>query len=179
MRPTPAVVPPVVALALLGGVGCAAEVYQRTLDMPVGADRERVASELRDLAYCREREPPQRQQRYARCAHPGLELGQSWVLVEFDRDGVWQAARRLERYATGNEALRRWNELTALRRVQSGDDSQDARRYVVGAGRLPEGATAWLSWYVQGGRAVASVYLMRDAPPGRPNVIEELIEVSR
>lgn len=166
----------VATFLLFAGCGAGARGPAQ-FDLFVG--RARAEQQLRDAKLCREPGPQRRSELYRRCDEPGHQRGAMWARVEYDRSDRLALVQIMERYATAEEATERWNQLVQERAAAHGEESKDARSAVTKLGRVPAGTTLWMSWYVDGGVSIVSVYLVRDAVGDDPNVVQEFVAAPR
>jgi len=163
------------SLVVVVAAGCGAAVEEAPIAMPMWVERGAVRERLAEQGYCGKSGPVRRVESYERCKSPGLQPADSWVVVEYDREGRVQALRRFERYASEGEATERWQTLVEARRRRHGHDSAEARTAISDAGKVPPGTASWLSWMREDGQVLESVYLVRPESAKDASVIEEII----
>lgn len=157
---------------LLGSSGCAGSARHAPLSVAPGSDRAGVVSGLRGHDYCRPEGPERATETFVRCDRPGLAIGESWVVAEYDTDDRLVRMRRLERQPDQKTATERWNHLVEERTRALGPTSPDAKARLSELGETPDGATSWAAWYDEQGRVVIGVYLVRPPAERDPNVVE-------
>ncbi len=158
---------------LVAATGCASGA-RKALDVPLGTSRADAVSVLRAHEFCRPEGRMQAIENYPRCDQVGLELSESWVVARYDREGKLERLTRYERQRDETAAAERWEALITEGRKTRGAESEDAKKRAGEMGDTPEGAIAWVAWFVQGSAAIDVLYLVRAASPKTPNIVEDV-----
>lgn len=137
-----------------------------------GQSRAVAEDDLRSTKYCRHEAREKRTQSYVRCGVKGLELGESWIVIDYSPSGSVARVRRMEHYSDHKSATKRWSALIGERRAQLGEESQEARSRLADHGEAPLGAVAWKAWFSKGLDQVIGVYLVKPDDPREPQVVE-------
>jgi len=156
------------SVALIGCGGAA------RLAVPVPLEQDRVGAEasLTKQKFCRHETREQRIQSYVRCHSKGLEIGESWIVVDYDKADRVAKVQRMELYPTHEEATKRWNALVEERAKERGAESEQARAAMATLGEAPMGAVVWKVWRVSGSNQLDAIYLVKPTSKGAPNVVE-------
>ncbi len=147
-----------------------------TLEFPLklGTQREDAEELLVGKKLCRRESAELAKQSYVRCKTKGFTIGDSWLVVDYDRSGRVVRALRLEHYPKQSQATKRWNALVEARRETLGGESQDAREQLASLGEAPAGAVVWKAWRQGPAGHLLGVYLVKPEEEGKPNVVEVL-----
>ncbi len=144
------------------------------LHAATGQSRAQAENALKGNHYCRLEPREQSKQSYVRCGVKGYELGESWVVVDYDELGSVTRVTRMEHFEDGDKATERWNALAQERGQSLGAESAQARSRLAALGEAPEGAVLWKAWQGTGLDELVGLYLVRPSDPKDPQVVEVL-----
>ena len=162
-------------LGLLAACGGASA--EAPLTVPVGTTRDQLAGDLRRHQYCESKEhvaPEATTETFPRCAAPGHEFSQSWVVAHFDGGGRAVKIQRFERFDDEARGLERFNQLVEKRAAASGAPSEDAKAALSAQQELPAGTKTWVAFHA-GEHTLVGVYLLAPRPPEYASVLEEVV----
>lgn len=153
------------------GIGCGGAATKELRVVP-GHNRSQAESALRKSNYCRGDAATHKLQRYGRCGVKGFETGESWVAVDYNKQGEVVRARRMERFGSHREAVDRWSNLWEAKKEKLGKSSAQARTELGSMGETPEGAVTWKVWFSSNESHLIGLYLVKPSDPNSPQVIE-------
>jgi hypothetical protein len=157
--------------------GCGGAAAEGPLTIPTGMDRPGLVHELEHHAYCAGKDPPDaktHEEIFPRCDAPGLDYGQSWVVVSYDEGGRVEKLQRWEKYSDADRLQDRFNDLVAKRTAQSGPASDLAKSRMLAVQPLPPGTKTWVAFQA-GDYALAGIYLVDPQPPAYASLLEEIV----
>jgi len=143
------------------------------IPLSLGQNRGQVEAALENQNYCRDGSRKQSQS-YLRCHVKGLELGESWFVIDYDKEQDVMRVRRMERFPTHQDATKRWNSLVAERSEELGEESPEAREAIAILDQAPAGAVLWKVWRRVGSGVLNAIYLVKPRTEMDPNVVEVL-----
>lgn len=152
-------------------LGCASNSSLR-IPLTPGQGRGLAEASLEKHNYCRDGSRKQSQS-YLRCHTKGLEIGESWFVVDYDKEQGVTRVQRMERFPTHEDATKRWNSLVAERSEELGEESPEAREAIAILDEAPAGAVLWKVWRHTTGD-LNGIYLVKPKTEIDPNVIEVL-----
>ena len=154
-------------------VGCGAGTDLR-FPASLGKSRDVTEASLEQRKYCRHEPRRMQSQSYVRCKTKGFSLGESWLVVDYNDSQDVVRVRRMEHYATHEEATKRWNALVAERSEELGAESQEGRDIMAQLGEAPAGSVAWKVWRRGDAGNLSAIYLVKPDAADDPNVVEVL-----
>lgn len=155
-------------------IGCSAATANGPLTVALGTPRDKTVSSLKGSDYCRREGPPQVIENYPRCDSPGFQLGESWVVARYNKNGRLDRLTRYERQPDEKHATDRWGALVKAARREFGEESKEARIRLAEISEPPDGAVAWVAWFSPDASAITALYLVRPPTSSDPNVVEEV-----
>jgi hypothetical protein len=136
-----------------------------------GSGRSQAEANLKSENYCRDKGAYKRKQNYVRCGVVGFEVGERWVVVDYDKDDQVERVRRMEHYPDHKEATKRFNTLVELNNQRFGSQSEEARERLLALGETPGGAVLWMTWMTPSGNLVG-LYLVKPDDEKSPRIVE-------
>ncbi len=162
---------PITALLAVLLLGCSTPSTLR-IPLALGQARGQAEASLEKQKYCRDGSRKQSQS-YVRCHIKGLEMGESWIVVDYDKEQEVVRVQRMERFPSHKAATKRWNELVAKRAEEFGEESPEAREAMAKLSEAPAGAVLWKVWR-RDSEHLNAIYLVKPLADDDPNVVEVL-----